>query len=155
MLLSTDQHLEVYIGVAQIENSSSEKLLGVTIDAKLSFMKHIQQIYTKARAKLKALARITPFMMKAFFMAQFSYCPLIWMLNSRKLNNEIKKLLERCLRIVYSDNTSSFAEPLEIDNSVSMHQRNFQVLATELYKIGIGLSPEIMKDFFPFNENTT
>ena len=83
MLLSTDQHLEVYIGVAQIENSSSEKLLGVTIDAKLSFMKHIQQIYTKARAKLKALARITPFMMKAFFMAQFSYCPVIWMLNSR------------------------------------------------------------------------
>ena len=118
-------------------------------------MKHIEQIYTKARAKLKALARITPFMMRAFFMAQFSYCPVIWMFNSRKLNKEIKKLLERCLRIVYSNNTLSFAEPLEIDNSVSMHQKNFQVLATELYEIGIGLSPEIMKELFPFNENTT
>ena len=39
-----------------------EKLLGVTIDAKLSFEKHIEQIYAKARAKLKALARIAPFM---------------------------------------------------------------------------------------------
>ena len=56
----------------------------MTTDAKLSFEKHIEQIYAKARAKLKALARIAPFMnikkkkvlMKAF-MAQFSYCPLI------------------------------------------------------------------------------
>ena len=85
MLLSTDEHLPVKIGAAQIENSSSEKLLGVTIDAKPSFEKHIEQLYAKARAKLKDLARIAAFMnikkkkvlMKEFFMAQFSYCPLI------------------------------------------------------------------------------
>ena len=62
VLLSTDEHVQVKIGTAQIENSSSEKLLGVTIDAKLNFVKHIEQIYAKARAKLKALARIAPFM---------------------------------------------------------------------------------------------
>ena len=99
MLLSADQHVQVKIGAAQIQNSSSEKLLGVTIDAKLSFEKHVEQIYARARAKLKALARIAPFMniqkkkvlMKAFFTAQFSYCPLIWMFHSRKLNNKINK----------------------------------------------------------------
>ena len=37
-----------------------EKLLDVTIDGKLSFVKHIEQIYAKARTKLKALARIAP-----------------------------------------------------------------------------------------------
>ena len=84
-------------------------------------------------------------------MAQFSCCPLIWMFHSRKLNNKINKLHERCLRIVYSDNTSSFEELLETDNSVSVHHRNIQVLATELYKIVNGLSPEV----FPFNENTS
>ena len=57
-----DQHKQVNIGAAQIENSSSEKLLGVTTDAKLSFEKHIQHIYAKARAELKASARISPFM---------------------------------------------------------------------------------------------
>ena len=93
--------------------------------------------------------------MKAFFMAQFSYCPLIWMFHSRKLNNKINKLHERCLRIVYSDNTSSFEELLETDNSVSVHHRNIQVLATELYKIVNGFSPEIRKEDFPFNENSS
>ena len=83
MLLSTDQHVQVNIGAAQIENSSSEKFLGVTNDAKLGFEKHIEQIYAKARVNSKALARIAPLMniqkkrvqMEAFVTAQFSYCP--------------------------------------------------------------------------------
>ena len=34
----------------------------VTIDAKLSFDKYIEQIYAKTKAKLKALAKIASFM---------------------------------------------------------------------------------------------
>ena len=47
VLLSTDQHVQVKIGAAQIENSSSKKLLDVTIDTKLSLEEHIEQIYAK------------------------------------------------------------------------------------------------------------
>ena len=43
---------------------------------------------------------------------------------------------------------------LETDNSTSVHHQNIQVLATELYKIVNGPSPEIIKKFFTFNENT-
>ena len=57
--------------------------------------------------------------------------------------------------MVYSDNTSSFEELLETDNSVSVHHWNIQALVTELYKTVNGFSPEIMKEVFPFNENTT
>ena len=57
-------HVQVKIGTAQIENSSSEKLLGVTIDVKRSLEKHIQQIYAKTKAKLKALGRIASFINK-------------------------------------------------------------------------------------------
>ena len=144
VLLSTGEHVQVKIGAVQTENSSSEKLLGVIIDVKLSSEKHIEQTYAKERAKLKALARIAPI-----------YYPLIWKFHNRKLNNKINKLHKRCLRIVYSDNSSSFEELLETDNSVSVYHRNIHVLATELYKIVNGLSPDIMKEVFPINENTS
>ena len=126
VLLGTKQHVQVNLSSAQIENSSSKKLLGVTIHAKLSFENHIEQIYAKVRAKLKAVARITCFtnmqkkkvLMKAFLMAQFIYCPLIWMFHNRNLNNKIINLHENCLQIVYTDNTSSVEELFKMDNSV-------------------------------------
>ena len=55
----------------------------------------------------------------------------------------------------YSDNTSSYEEFLETDNSVSVHYWNIQVLEIKLYKIVSGLSPEVTKAVFLFNENTT
>ena len=53
---------------------------------------------------------------------------------------------EKGLRIVYNDNTSLYEELLEIDNSVSVHYRNIQILATELYKTVNELSLDIVKD---------
>ena len=96
VLLSTDKQVHVNIGTAQIENTQNEKLLGITINSKLSFDRHIQQIGSRASAKLKTLARIARFMnitkrkilLNAFFNAQFSYCPLTWMFHSRKLKKQ-------------------------------------------------------------------
>ena len=73
---------------------------------------------------------------------------------SRTLNNKINMLHERCFRIIYSDNTSSFTDLLEKDNSVSVHHRNIQVLATELYKFVNGLSPKLVSDSFKLNNMT-
>ena len=84
--------------------------------------------------------------MKSFVTSQFSYCPLIWMFHSRRLNNKINSINERALRIPYQDNTSTFQELLNKDNFVSIHQRNLQFLATEMFKIHRGLSPEILRE---------
>ena len=35
-----------------------------------------------------------------------------------------------------------------------MHQRNLQFIATELYKVLNGLSPDLMKDVFPLNDDS-
>ena len=72
--------------------------------------------------------------MKAFIESQFNYCPLIWMLHSRALNNKINRIHERALKIVYFDYNSFFNEFLDKDVSLTIHQRNVQSLATENYK---------------------
>ena len=46
-----------------------------------------------------------------------------------------------------------YEEFLEADNSDSVHFRNVQALAIELYKLVNGFSPDIMKDVFPLNAN--
>ena len=65
---------------------------------------------------------------------------------SRKINNKINRLHERGLRIAYEDYVSSFEELLIKDGSVTIHQRNLKVLATEMYKISRGTSPRFMQD---------
>ena len=70
------------------------------------------------------------------------------MFRSRPPNNKINSIHERILRITYQDNTSTFQELLNKDNSVSIHHRNLQVLATEVLKFHRGLSLEILRETF-------
>ena len=102
--------------IANIENAlvieaQKVRLLSIDIDTKLSFSGHIESICRKAGKKLNALSRqctILPLnkrkiLISAFFISQFSYCPLVWMFCSRGLNNKINILHFISLQIVYRD----------------------------------------------------
>ena len=111
---------------------------------------------------MSALARVTPYMviakkrilMNAFLTLEFSYFSLVWMCYSRTNNSKINRLNERCLRIVYNNKQSSFNELLEKDGSVSIHMRNIQIVATEMYKRINNLSPPIMNRVFKLNSDS-
>ena len=151
-----EEKVSMHVGEVQMEESDDEKLLGITLDKKLTFKKHVQAICKKASQKLHALTRISIYMepkklkvlMKAFVMSQFSYCSLIWMFHDRTLNNKINRIHERALRIAYKDNVSSFENLLLMDNSVTVHQRNLQLLMIEIYKTRNNLNPSFMKQIF-------
>ena len=155
-MLSEDESSEFHIGDSIIKSSTCEKLIAIKIDSKLCFDGHIQDLCNKAHRKSRVLARATPYMnlqkrkvlMNAFFNAQFNYCPLIWLLHSRQNNNKIKHLHERCLRLIHNDKLSSYEELLEKDGSVSIHHKNIQSLAIEMFQIKHGQSPEIVSDIF-------
>ena len=89
--------------------------------------------------------------MNGFFKTQFSYSPLSWMFHSGALDNKINRLHERCLRIIFNENTSSFPDLLEIDNAFSVRHRNIQVLATKLYKFVNSLTLKLVSDCFKLN----
>ena len=155
-MLTTDHKLKIDVKGSPMSNIKIVKLLGVTFDNKLYFEPHLNLVCKNASQKLHPFGRISKFIskkklrviMKAFIMSQFSYCPLVWMCHSRTLNNKINRLHERALRLVYDDRQSTFEELLNIDKSVTIHHRNLQVLATELYKVHHGLAPELMNDIF-------
>ena len=62
--------------------------------------------------------------MSSYAISQFSYCSLVRMIRNRKLNKKIKKFHGRALRIVYGNIKTKFSELLNIDESVTIHQRN-------------------------------
>ena len=55
------------------------------------------------------------------------------------LNDKINRIWERALRIVHRDYKSSFKELIEKDKSITIHQKNLQYLAIEIYKIKMGI----------------
>ena len=70
------------------------------------------------------------------------------MFHDRKSNNKINKIHERALRITHRDSTSNFEELLTKSNSVSIHQKNLQLLLTEIYKTVTNLNPSFMGEIF-------
>ena len=112
---NTHEYLRVKMGESQIWENQQEKLLGVLIDKNLNFNEHLSVICNKVSSKVNALARIVKLnpldrkriLMTVFIESQFSYCLLIWMFCSRKMNRRIH---ERAPRLVYDDYVSSFDE---------------------------------------------
>ena len=154
--------IQLEVADSYAKNSTSEKLLGVKIDKKLSFGEHVRNILKNANSKLNALARATPYMgirkrkllLNAFFNAQFNYCPLIWMLHSRCNNNKIKYFHGRCLRLIYIDKSSSYEELSRKDGSIPIHHKSIKELSIEMFKIKNTLAPKLVKDIFvESNEN--
>ena len=143
LIICNQEDVSVTLGNERIKNADSVELLGITIDKKLDFTEHVTELCKKGNQKLHALARIfghlnkdkLKIIMKTFIISQFNYSPLVWMFHNRTLNHKINKLHERALRIVYKDENLTFQELLDKDGSVTVHHRNLQKLAIEMYKI--------------------
>lgn len=156
MIICNQEKLSVTIGNEVICSNDSVYVLGVTIDNNLNFTEHVSYLCKKGNQKLHALARISKYLtteklkliMKTFIESQFNYCPLVWMFHNRFLDNKINKLHERALRIVYKDENLTFQELLGKDRSVTIHHKNLQKLAMEMYKIKHQISPLPMRELF-------
>ena len=142
--------------IVPLSESHKVTLLGIHIDRELKFDDHMYEKCNKPGNKLNALIRlctILPFhkrrlLMMAFINSQFSYSPLVSLFHSRTLNNKINSLHYRALKFVYKDLSSSFQELLNKDNSVSIHHRNLQYLAIELYKVQSGNAQFLLRETF-------
>ena len=75
------------------------------------------------------------------------------MFHRGQLNNRINKLYEKALRSVFKNHKLTFNDLLGLDNSVAIHQRNLQILGTEIFKVKNSVAPEIMTEIFEIKEH--
>ena len=131
LLVSENVRATAKIDNNYIESEREQVLLGLTIDSNLTFENYINNICKRASQKLNALARVVPYInmtkkvviMKSFVTSQFGYCPLIWMVHSRRLSNKINSIHERAQRIAYQDHISTF-KLLSSQKLASLSKRN-------------------------------
>ena len=153
-LVTRDTDVTVKIGEFDVQNSREEKLLGVKTDAKLSFENHVSFLCKKASQKLHALARVVNFLdlAKRKSLKKAFNCSLVWIFHSKQLNNQINKMHENGLKLVYKSNKRTFNDLLVLDNSVTINQRNLQIFATKIFKVKNRLAPEITTEVFEIKE---
>ena len=140
--------------------TNNVKLLGVVIDNKLNFSKHIQNICNTANNKVSQLFRMRRSMtltqsrslVNAFVLPYFIYCLLVWMFCHKKDINLINKVHKRALRAVHGDSSMSFMDLLLLENSVSVHTRHLQILMTETFKSLHSSNPQIMCELFELKD---
>ena len=110
-------------------NGNEEKILGITIDKKLTFKSHVKILRKKATLKIGALSRLfnhlsdsqKRLIFNTIIKSQFIYCPLIWMFCCRASNNMINKIHERALRLILNYHTSDFDTLLQNNNDTCNH----------------------------------
>ena len=95
----------VVIDNKQIKTVPSVELLGIQLDDQLNFIPHISNICKSAANQLNALIRLQKFLsfkekkilINSYFMANFNYCPLVWMFSNavflKKIENLQKQLI--------------------------------------------------------------
>ena len=164
LLISSKRPVDIHIPNTEILNEEKVKLLGVNLESRLSFDFYLNTLFEKGSKKYHALARVRITWIKKTTYSHkwlhnisvFLLSPLIWMSQIRTMNNIINKTHGEALRRVYKNETNlSLVHLLKKSKSVSIHQRNLQALATEIYKVRIDLVPEIMKKIFTLYENHT
>ena len=111
LLAAYEEKLTAAIGNDLIHSSTHVKLLGITIDRKLTFQQHVSKLCKRTSRKIHAFGRISQYIetnklkiiMRAFIENEFNYFPLTWMFHNRTLNKKINKLHERALCLTYKD----------------------------------------------------
>ena len=138
----------------QIIESTCEKVLGVFIDASLSWSSHIDYIIKKVNSSLALLKRIKKYLnhkarqmyYNAYVLPHLDYCCSIWGNCNNFLLDSLLKLQKRAARIILDehDYTKPSRELFHECNIVPITQRILYNKSLLMYKAKHGLAPEYM-----------
>ena len=129
--------------------------LGIEIDNKLNFEKHVTAPCQKAGRRLNALSRIHKYigfqemkmLLDSFVFSSFNYCPFVWHFYSNALSLIIKKIQERALRL-YNVSYFSYNSLLLKAERRTREVSRLQRLTIEVFKNLKSLNLDFMHTYF-------
>ena len=152
VLGSTEQDFPFNIDGQQIQRCDDVDVLGVNIDSKLSFDKHISSICSKVNKQLSVVKRfkhligdhIKRRLYNAFILPVFNYCSDVWHFCSKRSKDKLEQLNKQALRTVLNSN-SDYETLLRIIGSVNLESSRVQNMLITTYKTLYGIAPPYLK----------
>ena len=149
-----DESITFNIGDTNIRSEKCVKLLGVTVDSKLNFDSHIQNLCLKISRQINVLSRIAKYLTLegrktiyySFIMSNFGFCPIIWHFCSTTNTKKLERLNYRALKFVYQDFTSNYEDLLREKHHSSLSLQRLRQIALETFKILKGTAPKYLAD---------
>ena len=138
------------------------RLLGLEIDGKLKFDKHVTQLCKKSVGQLNALCRLKTFLntdqrkslADSFIYANYNYCPLVWHFCSKKSMNKKERIQYRGLQFLCNDYDSDYNTLLKKSDKCSMEAQSLgNRMALEIFKRFNDLKPSFMKNYLAKESN--
>ena len=157
----TFTNMNLKINGQTTSTTKTVQLLGITIDWKLQFNKHVKELCKSANKRAGALMRLRNklnvdqkiLLYNSFIKSQFSYCPLIWMFHGKSTNNKVNRIQKRALMAVYNDFHSTFDQLLSKGNHSPIHELNLKFLITKVFQCVNKESPPLLNGFFDTKDN--
>jgi hypothetical protein len=159
LLLKSDQsndNISINLFDETITPKNSVKLLGVHLDDKLNFERHISEICIRASRKINALSRISKFLnvqcrtklFNAFVKSNFVYANIVWHFCSKRCVYKIEKLQKRAIRIVFNEYDSTYTQLREKMKCQTLYLSRIHAIVMEVFKCVTKRNTQFMNEMF-------
>ena len=148
--------ISICINESSLKPESHVKVLGVTLDDRLTFNEHVSVCCNKAARQLNALSRISRYLdtssctllFNSFVKSNFNYCPMVWHFCGKVNDDKIEKIQHRALKIIYKDYVSSYGDLMLKANTPTMLNKRLQGILCEVFKSIKGINSKCLNDLF-------
>ena len=152
--------LAVDINGCNVQTSDCVKLLGIHIDDKLRFQKHISVICSRASRQINAMNRVSKFLSKecktklynAFILSNFLYCSIVCHFCSSYCSYKMEKIQKRALRVVFNDYQASYQDLLDEVSRPTLYVSRMKAIAIEMFKCVNNISSIFLKNMFAYQD---
>ena len=152
-------NLDVKLGETNIEQVGNLKYLGVSIDAKLNFDQHFDDMTKKVNGGLGILKRCSsciPFdtcksLYYTLILPHMDYCSTVWSISSAKNIARIQRLQNRAMRVILKAGPRTHIEDmLSTLHWMSVRQRIHFNKMVLMWRVSHNLAPEYLVSKFKY-----